>query len=89
MRYNYKIAVVLVFAIMSISTGVAFADDKLKAPMASLGLRHVSWPRPDLQTIAKEIRRLRMATIALPPQTTSRVAILSMATERVVYREHS
>jgi len=30
MRYNYKIAMVLIFAIMSISTGVAFADDKLK-----------------------------------------------------------
>ena len=37
MRYNYKIAVVLVFAIMSISTGVAFADDKLKGTYAAAG----------------------------------------------------
>jgi hypothetical protein len=37
MRYNYKIAVVLVFAIMSISTGVAFADDKLKGTYGVAG----------------------------------------------------
>ena len=38
MRYNYKFAVVLVFAIMSISTGVAFADDKLKGTYAVAGI---------------------------------------------------
>jgi len=37
MRYNYKIAMVLIFAIMSIATGVAFADDKLKGPYAVTG----------------------------------------------------
>jgi hypothetical protein len=37
MRYNYKIAVVLVFAIMSISTGAAFADDKLKGTYGVAG----------------------------------------------------
>jgi hypothetical protein len=37
MRYNYKIAMVLVFADMSISTGVAFADDKLKGLYAVAG----------------------------------------------------
>ena len=37
MRYNYKIAMVLIFANMSISTGVAFADDKLKGPYAVAG----------------------------------------------------
>jgi hypothetical protein len=37
MRYNYKIAVVLIFAIMSIATGVAFADDKLKGHYAVAG----------------------------------------------------
>lgn len=38
MRYNYKIAVVLVFAIMSISTGVAFADEKLKGTYGVAGI---------------------------------------------------
>jgi hypothetical protein len=37
MRYNYKIAMVLIFAIMSIATGVAFADDKLKGHYAVAG----------------------------------------------------
>jgi hypothetical protein len=37
MRYNYKIAVVLIFAIMSIATGVAFADDKLKGTYGVAG----------------------------------------------------
>jgi hypothetical protein len=41
MRYDYKIAMVLIFANMLISTGLAFADDKLKAPMRSLALRCV------------------------------------------------
>ena len=34
---RYKIAVVLVFALMAISTGVAFADDKLKGTYAAAG----------------------------------------------------
>jgi len=37
MRYNYKIAMVLILAIMSIATGAAFADDKLKGPYAVTG----------------------------------------------------
>ena len=37
MRYNYKIAVVLVFAITSISTEVAFAYDKLKGTYGVAG----------------------------------------------------
>ena len=37
MRYNYKIAMVLIFAIMSISTGAAFADDKLKGTYGVAG----------------------------------------------------
>jgi hypothetical protein len=37
MRYDYKIAMVSIFAIMSIATGAAFADDKLKGPYAVTG----------------------------------------------------
>lgn len=37
MRYDYKIAMVLIFTTMSISTGVAFADDKLKGSYAVVG----------------------------------------------------
>jgi hypothetical protein len=37
MRYNYKIALVLIFANMSISTGLAFADDQLKGTYAVAG----------------------------------------------------
>jgi hypothetical protein len=37
MRYNYKIALVLIFAVMSISTGAALADDKLKGTYAVAG----------------------------------------------------
>jgi hypothetical protein len=37
MRYDYKIAMILFFAITSSSTGVAFADDKLKGPYAVAG----------------------------------------------------
>src|SRR5260370_26708297 len=37
MRQDYKIAMVLFFAIMSISTGVAFADDKLKGTYGVAG----------------------------------------------------
>jgi hypothetical protein len=38
MRYNCKIAMVLVFATMSISAGAAFADDKLKGTYAVAGI---------------------------------------------------
>jgi hypothetical protein len=37
MRYDYKIAMVLIFANMPISTGVAFADDKLKGHYSVAG----------------------------------------------------
>jgi hypothetical protein len=37
MRCNYRIAMVLIFANMSISTGLAFADDKLKGTYAVVG----------------------------------------------------
>jgi hypothetical protein len=37
MRHNYKIAMVLFFANISISTGVAFADDKLKGTYVVAG----------------------------------------------------
>ncbi len=37
MRHDYKIAMVLLFANISISTGVAFADDKLKGTYAVAG----------------------------------------------------
>ena len=37
MRHDYKIVMVLFFANISISTGVAFADDKLKATYAVAG----------------------------------------------------
>ena len=37
MRHDYKIAMVLFFANISISTGVAFADDKLKGTYAVAG----------------------------------------------------
>jgi hypothetical protein len=37
MRYDHKVAMVLIFANMSISTGVVFADDKLKGAYALAG----------------------------------------------------
>ena len=37
MKHDYKIAMVLIFANLSISTGVAFADDKLKGTYAAAG----------------------------------------------------
>jgi len=39
MRYNYIIAMVLIFATMSISTRVVFADDKLKGTYAVAGIQ--------------------------------------------------
>ena len=38
MRYDYKIAMVLIFANMPISIGAAFADDKLKGSYAVAGI---------------------------------------------------
>lgn len=38
MRYDYKIAIVSIFTTMSISTGLAFADDKLKGTYAVAGI---------------------------------------------------